>query len=68
MVTPCAAVPPSDAAGRSDRQVRVVISADVPLKELFTAARDLDVDDDKRALMDDLKLTNDSVGGAGTRI
>ena len=41
--------------------MRVVISADVPLKELFTAAKDMDVDDDKRALMDDLKLTNESV-------
>ncbi|XP_043204892.1 putative ATPase N2B [Amphibalanus amphitrite] len=44
-----------------DHHVRVVISADVPLKELFTADKDMDVDDDKRALMDDLKLTNDSL-------
>ena len=46
----------------------MVLSADVPLKELFTAAKDMDVDDDKRALMDDLKLTNESVRCWGLRL
>ena len=50
-----------DAAVCSGRQVRVVISAEVPLQQLFSATKDTEVDDDKRALMDDLRLTNESV-------
>jgi peroxisome-assembly ATPase len=46
-----------------DNRIRVVISADVPLEYLFSEEKpsDLYVSDEHRALMDDLKLSKDSV-------
>ncbi|XP_037080405.1 LOW QUALITY PROTEIN: putative ATPase N2B [Pollicipes pollicipes] len=44
-----------------DHRVRVVITAEAPLSSLFSAAKDTDVSDDKRALMDDLALGNESL-------
>lgn len=42
---------------------QVVILSEVPLKELFSneAPKDVEMSDEHRALMDDLKLTKDSV-------
>lgn len=42
-------------------QVRIVVSADVPLKTLFVADAQSDVDDDSRLLMDDLGISKGSV-------
>lgn len=46
-----------------DNRIRVVISADAPLEYLFSEEKpsDLYVSDEHRALMDDLKLSKDSV-------
>jgi len=44
-----------------DHRVRVVVTADLPLTELFSAGKDTDLSDEKRALMDDLKLGNESL-------
>ncbi|KAG5675013.1 hypothetical protein PVAND_004953 [Polypedilum vanderplanki] len=50
-----------------DNRVRVVISAEVPLEYLFSEEKpsDLYLDDEHRALMDDLKLSSDSTELSG---
>lgn len=47
-----------------DNRIRVVISSEVPLKELFSNEKPtaLEISDEHRHLMDDLKLNKDSVG------
>lgn len=46
-----------------DNKIRVVISSDVPIKELFVRDKPADIliSDEHRMLMDDLKITKDSV-------
>lgn len=44
-------------------QIRVVITADLPHKQLFVAESENEYTDEKRMLMDDLKISTDSVGG-----
>lgn len=45
-----------------DNKVRVVISSDVPLAQLFSSEKKSDgITDEHRMLMDDLKISPDSV-------
>lgn len=48
-----------------DNKVRVVVSSDVPLAQLFSDEKSHEgISDEHRMLMDDLKITPDSVGSS----